>query len=76
MQHKRPRENCLKEGWRGGGRGDMGVRKRQGISTIGSISPMGLSLIRSKLCAHSVDGSALSGVLSLVSKLLVFVYNY
>ena len=54
-------------------RGDGG---KQGISTIGSISPMGLSLIRSKLCAHSVDGSALSGALSLVSKLLVFVYNY
>ena len=48
----------------------------QGISAIGSISPMALSLIRNKLCAYSVDGSALSGALSLVSKLLVFVYIY
>ena len=30
MQHKRPRENCLKEGWRGGGRVDMGVRRGGG----------------------------------------------
>ena len=53
----------------------MGEALGQGISTIGSISPMALSLIRSNLCARSVDGSVLSGAFSLVSKLLVFVYN-
>ena len=30
MQHKSPRENCLKEGWRVGGRADMGVRRGRG----------------------------------------------